>query len=513
MNELAKRRSTHPLTRKRSIQLQVAGLSPDRYFFPDEIVSVFDISIKEFQGSSRFCDAVVGLPRPVAAFLVKWLDARFDQWDWSEYSYSRSDSRTGQFGERILSLLCVGKFAGASKASVPKALWFKEGLRGLLARLWQSGALAESPDLNAGEMLSLRTEWQSVRGAMLGRTGGSGCSAIDAFALIRVLSDRYTTLLERHRKELLNVADEEKGGWKGAAAGSPMARLGTPDVRRLSQHLIVVWEYQFSGFRNLGILPRPLTGVDLYNYLRDKSEKATVFERLGIVDDNGVPYSSSPHQIRHWVTTSIIRSGPTEMMVDLWMGRQKGQSRLYDHRTATERAEAVRARYVAEVVPDDFLGRKVIAWRENGYNQSEIDQLISAKLRVLHFVPWGGCSRELFISPCERGLMCVRGFGTSAGCASFHIDPLDMAAKAEIEKLHAKYRGLLASVDLAATDVRKQILTELNEDEPLDQHIRFILDVVRGCETALNAFARPRTAVDELKRGLVPVVVIGGAGE
>lgn len=127
-------------------------------------------------------------------------------------------------------------------------------------------------------------------------------------------------------------------------------------------------------------------------------------------------------------------------------------------------------------------------WRENGLSSSQIEQLVCEKLKVLHFTPWGGCSRELYISPCNKGLMCLRGFGTDSACPSFQIDPADLVARRNIEDLRHKYTQMLRVIEPRHSELAETLMHELNTSEPLDQHLAFVVDVVRGCNEALRTY-------------------------
>ena len=139
-------------------------------------------------------------------------------------------------------------------------------------------------------------------------------------------------------------------------------------------------------------------------------------------------------------------------------------------------------------LPNDFLGRSIVRWRESEMEENQIEFLISEKLRALHYTPWGTCSRELYISPCDKGLMCVRGYNTSDACASFQVDLEDKEAKRAITKLRDKYSLMLTSLDTNYKFISSNILTELNSAEPLDQHIAFAADIVKSCDTILAEY-------------------------
>jgi len=481
-------------------QLEVMGLPLDRFYLIEEIVASFDLTTKEFCSDGRFCDSTVGLPRIVAARVVQWMDKRMAAWDWVLFSKPPRGRPTAQVGTRVLPAATIASYVGGGRSCLPKARWFFDELQTLLVELSKTGAL-EGTSIDVAHMRQLRQRWLEVREKALAHSGGGKCTAVDIERLCTDLAARYRSDLEQHYRDVISCDDE------GAPVTGTGLRPGVPE--RLSDHLIVVWEGEFSGRKRKGhgILPRPVTRSDFYNYLSTNGQKRTVFERLGIYDQQGNPYSISPHQIRHWVTTAIFRSGPSEMMVDLWMGRTPGQSRVYDHRTAKERAEAIRDRYLSGDPPDDYLGRRVRLWRERGIEADELADNVRSRLRVMHFVPTGGCSRELFLSPCTKGLMCLRGFGTDAACPSFHVDVKDEEARNNIVALRKQYRAMLAALYPMASTLEEAFVEELNSSEVLDQHLIHIREVIRGCDQALAAYdnAAPEAAATSW---IIPLKVI-----
>jgi hypothetical protein len=255
-----------------------------------------------------------------------------------------------------------------------------------------------------------------------------------------------------------------------------------------SKMLFIAKESTFDlGSSRDGILPRPMTVNNFTNWVTDDkgSRNRTVFERFDIRTDEGKVVSLNTHQFRHWLTTALMRSGKSEMMVDLFMGRSPGQTRHYDHRTSKERAEEIRKKYLADELPDDVLGRRVKRMRENKVTLSEIENALNHTLSVVHFTPWGTCKRDLDVSPCEKGMMCLRG-DEGHGCQHFGINPDDQKAKASIINTLRHYEN---QISILLPDYDK-LASTLNNYEPLDQHIQFCIDTIKGCENALKAYER-----------------------
>jgi len=255
-----------------------------------------------------------------------------------------------------------------------------------------------------------------------------------------------------------------------------------------SKFLFIAMEDSFNAATNgHGFIPKPLTDKSFCNWIKDdkSTRNSTCFMRYDIKDDEGNIVSINSHQFRHWLTTALMKSGTNEMMIDLFMGRKPGQSRHYDHRTAKERAESIRGRYLGAVPPDDALGRRIKRMRDNDVSYEEIEMALDHTLSVVHFTPWGTCKRDLDVSPCEKGMMCLRG-DDGKGCQHFGIDPDDLKAKQSITNTKVHYENQL-SVLLPNYENLKDTL---NKQEPLDQHVQYCIDTINGCEFALAAYEK-----------------------
>ena len=482
LREVNAQREVRELTRSQLAQLQLLSLNPETHCFSSELTEAFNLSGKQFVVDGRYRDALIDLPKPFASRIVLWLDERFEKWDWSRFTrikYGRGGKLSFTVPEMALAM------GEKTSGNISKQKWFINELYNLFREMNEANAFFLNFATRLDIAIAFREKWSVLRILILSNRGGSQSVAVDLKKFKDILSAQYAAYLTRHFVEILPLYDDsDRIKFK--------AENARPGVEaRLSNNLLVIWEGQFADNKALGILPRPLFRSDLYNYLSKNSSKRTIFERLDIRDSEGEIYSLNPHMIRHWVTTAMLKSGPNEILIDMWMGRKPRQGRQYDHRTLKERAESMRERYLnAGMEPEDFLGRKVKSWREKDMSDAEISTLITEKLRVVHISPWGSCSRELYTSPCKKSLMCLRGFGTGRECPSFQIDPNDQDAKLQIEKLLASYERLMQTLEPNYKNIADTIFQELNNTEPLDQHIQYVMDVIRGCKNALNAYDR-----------------------
>lgn len=478
-------RKAAPLLEKDLSLLKAAGLKAEDYYFIHEIVAAFQITAKELVAGSRFQHCSIKLPRLVSSRLALWIDERMSLWDWNLFAKYKKSTNSYH-----ISVYEIGKHCKASKASITKAKWFINELKAMLALMENQNAFAPAHYLAPEQALQWRIRWAELREGMLApRSGSAGTNstAINLHTFKNTLEDKYLYYLSTHFKEQLGKTDHPTDTRKSYIATD----LRPGQESRLSDHLIVVWENQFSANTSFGIIPRPILRSDFYNYLSKNSEKKTIFERLDIRDSSGQVASITPHQIRRWVTTALLRSGPSEAAIDLWMGRKPRQSRQYDYRTAKERAEYVRELYLDHPAPpNDSLGRKVNTWRASGLPDDQIEDLVINKLQVLNFTPWGGCSRELYLSPCNKGLMCLRGYGTEMACPSFHVNLKDDDARNAIQGMKTEYERMLNAIYPNYSLVANSILSELNNIEPLDQHILFMVDMIESCKRIILEYKK-----------------------
>lgn len=471
---LDKLRNAQGLSPLRLAQIKHSG--HEDVYFVDELCACFDVSQKMFCADGRYKQCLIALPKPTASVVVQWLDERFSSWDWGQFTHNvKGDIPNG------LSVDGLVRGSGADRASVVKMSWFIAELRALLRDMSVEGAFdaATSP----GNVARLRGRWMKIRAAALSNRGGSQATGVVLSRLEMVLRERYAKLLSQHFSENFSDHGNHSGG--RFIATSPPA--GVP--RRLSDHLVVVWDTQTSKGHLKGFLPSPLRRADIYKYLSDSSIQKSIFRRANIRDDEGKIVAFSPHMIRHWVTDAMLRAGANELVVDAWMNRTPRQGRQYDHRTAKERAEQRRSVYLeGGSEPNDFLGRRVRELRSSNVSEEEIQTIVDNKLSILHVTPYGTCSRELYTSPCDKTLVCIRGFGTNDACRSFQVDVADQDARRNIERLRISHQRMLAVLMPNYHALGARLEAELDHSEPLDQHIEFLLDVVRSCDRVLKHY-------------------------
>lgn len=481
-------RSKFPLREGYLAQMRVANLDPDNHYCIGEVSDTFELTDKQFSSDGRYHDAVVEVPKPLASRIVEWMDLRFTAWDWLTFTREKARAKAHTF---VINDLADA--IGANPGNINKQYSIIEDLKNLFRSMSDGGCFDPMHFNKEKDVIAWRAKWESLRKKIVSNSGGAHGTVVDIVAFKGMLNAQFSGYLGLHFDELVSVDGEDDESHVRRPADQNYMRMANGELRpgmerRLSDHLVVIWDGQFASDRPRGIVPRPLLRSDIYNYICANGLKKTVFERLNFRDATGKVVSFSPHMIRHWVNTAMLRSGPNELAVDTWMNRDPRQGRHYDHRTPKERAEYVRKLYIQPNPPDDYLGRRVVDWRNKKISEAEIAKLIEEKLRIVHFTPWGSCSRDLYTSPCMKGLMCIRGFGTGSECSYFQVDVNDVQAMSRIEDLHRDYKMMMRSLDPQRQFVAEALTAELNTTMPLDQHLMYIVDVIRGCENALKGY-------------------------
>lgn len=485
------------LTKEDKIYLISKRLSIDDFCTVDAITNRFDIEGKRFDQGCRYSRCVTFRPSNYRVLIKDWIAQYIKNLKnglsvIDAFGHLISTGGKAPKGTAPLKRL-IQDLTGKKNYPPPNWKWFFIGFSSLIENIVSAAKAKE----DEAQLKSTVYKWWDSICPKFDDTSSSSEQCIRIINYKKwtlMLKEEYASDLQRHYRENCDAEIFETDRFDYIVRSNAFE-----ESIPLSKHLIVTWEHQFRSCSNrLGILPKPLTSSDIYNWLSKASGKTTVFERYNVRDANGKVYSYSPHQIRHWVTTAFLRSGPNEMLIDLWMGRNPGQLRNYDHRTSKERAEYVRAKglYLSQIPPSDWLGKRVSAMRGSNIPESEIADFIDRKLQILHFTPWGYCSRSLTIMPCERGMMCLKGFGGGNGCTYFHIDPTDIEAKHKIQQMLSNYRSNLIVLEPRYLSLKDKFHDELDDTQVMDQHLIHIIQMIKGCEQALRAYDQIDSAKD-----------------
>ena len=126
---------------------------------------------------------------------------------------------------------------------------------------------------------------------------------------------------------------------------------------------------------------------------------AGMFERLGLVDDDGKTICITPHQLRHYMTTLANEGNLSQLDIARWAGRTDPRhNEYYDHETAGSLVSKARA------VDEDMFGRAVTATPRQPVTAKRLMQGTSL---AVHLTKYGACLHDFAMSPCPMYRDCL----------------------------------------------------------------------------------------------------------
>ena len=127
--------------------------------------------------------------------------------------------------------------------------------------------------------------------------------------------------------------------------------------------------------------------------------KAGLFERLGLVDDDGETVRITPHQLRHYMTTLANEGNLSQLDIARWAGRKDVRhNAFYDHETADSLLSKAR------VLGGDMFGGPIAATPQRPVTPR---QLIEGDLAGVHLTRYGACLHDFAMSPCPMYRDCL----------------------------------------------------------------------------------------------------------
>ena len=127
--------------------------------------------------------------------------------------------------------------------------------------------------------------------------------------------------------------------------------------------------------------------------------KTGLFERLGLVDDDGETVRITPHQLRHYMTTLANEGNLSPLDIARWAGRKDiRHNAYYDHETADSLVSKARS------LGGDMFGSPMTATPQRPVTAR---QLIEGNLAGVHLTRYGACLHDFTASPCPMYRDCL----------------------------------------------------------------------------------------------------------
>ncbi|GGD61596.1 hypothetical protein [Lacimicrobium alkaliphilum] len=132
-----------------------------------------------------------------------------------------------------------------------------------------------------------------------------------------------------------------------------------------------------------------------------KNTIPTIFQRVGIKDEDGSEISMTSHQLRVWLSTCAERGGMDSWKLAQWAGRANiNDNRHYDLRTQDEREEQTMSLLGIEKRPtplEALKHRLPVSYEDLGLD----------RIGIADVTEYGMCTHDYAMSPCTKGGECM----------------------------------------------------------------------------------------------------------
>lgn len=185
--------------------------------------------------------------------------------------------------------------------------------------------------------------------------------------------------------------------------------LPTGGRQRLSEFLCLIPKTPRNGQPSLlTVRPLPASAVENFVATVEGRHGKSVFERYGLKNGEGKPWSMSTHQFRHWINTVATKGGLSDMELARWMGRKDArQNRSYQHLDQEERIERTKD----AVRSGNMVGTMSEVYRRLPADDREL--FLDGQVEAANVTPYGVCTHNFAVKPCPYHVQCL------TGCNSF----------------------------------------------------------------------------------------------
>lgn len=132
-----------------------------------------------------------------------------------------------------------------------------------------------------------------------------------------------------------------------------------------------------------------------------KNPIKSIFQRAGLVDEDGTEIQLTTHQLRVWLSTNAERAGMDTWQLAKWAGRARIEdNRHYDLRTQSEREEQLREIALFKARPTAMEAIKLnlpVSYEDLGLN----------RIGVAEVTEYGMCTHDYAMSPCSKAGECM----------------------------------------------------------------------------------------------------------
>ncbi|MCI0420760.1 MAG: hypothetical protein L0312_16290, partial [Acidobacteria bacterium] len=174
----------------------------------------------------------------------------------------------------------------------------------------------------------------------------------------------------------------------------------------LSESLCVAFQNQFDPRQpTFTFLPELIGYEQVSGALDCRNRRNTLFFRHGFMQRDGSPMRINTHAFRHWLNTLADQGGLSDVDLARWMGRRQiEQNQAYKHGTVEQRVAWAQEMLAA----GDLHGPTASAYY--GIQDPVAKQeFLQTFVNVVHFTPYGVCTHDFALTPCQYHLNCLSG--------------------------------------------------------------------------------------------------------
>jgi hypothetical protein len=240
------------------------------------------------------------------------------------------------------------------------------------------------------------------------------------------LVSRQVTHFKRDGRLWCRLADLE------AAILASQPKL-PPGSRPLSEYLFLVPDHFFRT-EMATVLPilDIISDAQIHCFLSTEGTHKSVFERLGIVDENGDPYRVTSHAFRHYLNTIAQAGLLPQLDIARWSGRKRvEQNAAYDHTGGLHLG-----RYLQSTFGTKAMDGPILATLQ-AMPPADRDSFLKARFNTAHMTDIGACAQDWSMAPCPS-------HGACGSCGEHMVIKGNATQKARAERLLAEHESMLS---------------------------------------------------------------------
>jgi hypothetical protein len=218
-------------------------------------------------------------------------------------------------------------------------------------------------------------------------------------------------------------------------ASQPKLRPGSPP---LSDYLFLVPMHFFrTDLPTVWAILDVVSDSQIHCFLSTEGKHKSVFERLGIVDENGDPYRVTSHAFRHYLNTIAQAGLLSQLDIARWSGRKRvEQNAAYDHTGGLHLG-----RFLQSMFQTNAMDGPIVATLKS-LPPAEREGFLKARFKTAHMTDIGACAQDWSMAPCPA-------HGACGSCGEHMVIKGNATQKARAERLLVEHESMLAQAKIA----------------------------------------------------------------